>query len=321
MLHSSPNTSLASLEAAAAQHAGLHMGGGVGLGLHPDSGLSNVDSTSQVYSHGQHFASESSLMQQQQQHLEGAGAGTAADSSLTTGAAAAAATGDGVGAGAGPPASGFSSVPDLARWPELLELTEDLARSRHTGVYRCSWLGAPLAAKVYRLVAPTSLEGAGGGSVGGAAGAGGGQGAGVGGLSPEMEAVVASQYRLCTLRHQYVLKHVAVFPYIFEVGGGLLDRAGACWGEPGTDWAARGRQVLEATAQVLLGADKGVLQGRVRSLLGDWEALLQVVAAGARHGLLGAVQPRGLSGQVPMQLGAARACWDPAGAVGASGGC
>jgi hypothetical protein len=125
---------------------------------------------------------------------------------------------------AGLMACGHASVvqQDLALWPELLDVREELARSRHTVVYRVDVGGSQLAVKLYRHQQAGEMGGVYSGSGSGSAGGGGSSSAAV--REAELEGVLGLQYALCGLyAHEHILAHVAVFPHIFEVRGFLTD--------------------------------------------------------------------------------------------------
>lgn len=104
-------------------------------------------------------------------------------------------------------AVGHSAYQDLAYWPEMLEVHDDLARSRHTAVYLAHFNGMPVAVKVCRY--PTvSVDGGGGG----------GSSAG----DVVLEQCLSLQYRLCHMSHKHILQQIAVFPRIYEVSRAWL---------------------------------------------------------------------------------------------------
>ena len=80
--------------------------------------------------------------QQQQQQYDGAASDGSSENALKDGGA-----GGGRGGAALQPV-GHSSSRELAFWPELMTLTEVLARSRHTAVYTAEYSGQMLALKV-----------------------------------------------------------------------------------------------------------------------------------------------------------------------------
>ncbi|KAF8056396.1 MAP3K12 [Scenedesmus sp. PABB004] len=158
--------------------------------------------------------------------------GTAAAAVAAAAAASAAAAAGAALAPVGMAVSGHAApaFPELVLWPELLDVRDDLARSRHTAVYTAEHGGSLLAVKLFRY-SPTmehSVHAPGGapGGAGGGSAAGGGTGGMFGGGSgssgnvvrdTELEGVLSLQYRLCSLSHEHVLRHVAVYPHVYEV--------------------------------------------------------------------------------------------------------
>ncbi|WIA14830.1 hypothetical protein OEZ85_001549 [Tetradesmus obliquus] len=167
-----------------------------------------------------------------------AGAAVAAELVAAQGQAAAAAEAAAVSAAAmapvGLPVSGHAcgSFPELVLWPELLDIKDDLARSRHTAVYTAEHASSVLAVKLFRVSSSMDHGHTPGGHAPGSAGVGGaaaglggvfGSGSGGSGSSgnvlreTELEAVLSLQYRLCSVSHPHVLQHVAVYPHVYEV--------------------------------------------------------------------------------------------------------